>query len=49
MTFQVSDTSLTTTQVRTEALKQGVLAYVFSTVILAATINLVIGLATQGG
>lgn len=49
MTFQVSDTNLTTTQVRTEALKQGVLGYVFSTVILAATINLVIGLANQGG
>ncbi|WP_138444859.1 DUF1345 domain-containing protein [Sinomonas susongensis] len=49
MTFQVSDTNLTTTQIRTEALKQGILGYVFSTVILAATINLVIGLATQGG
>ncbi|GAB3269553.1 DUF1345 domain-containing protein [Sinomonas notoginsengisoli] len=47
MTFQVSDTNLTTPQIRTEALKQGILAYVFSTVILAATINLVIGLATQ--
>ncbi|KHL04461.1 membrane protein [Sinomonas humi] len=49
MTFQVSDTNLTTTQIRTEALKQGILGYVFSTVILAATINLVIGLATQSG
>ena len=49
MTFQVSDTNLTTTQIRTEALKQGILGYVFSTVILAATINLVIGLANQGG
>ncbi|WP_334173452.1 DUF1345 domain-containing protein [Sinomonas sp.] len=49
MTFQVSDTNLTTTQIRIEALKQGILGYVFSTVILAATINLVIGLATQSG
>lgn len=49
MTFQVSDTNLTRTQIRTEALKQGILGYVFSTVILAATINLVIGLATQSG
>ncbi|WP_249336210.1 DUF1345 domain-containing protein [Sinomonas gamaensis] len=49
MTFQVSDTNLTSTKIRTEALKQGILGYIFSTVILAATINLVIGLANQGG
>jgi len=47
MTFQVSDTNLTNPQIRTEALKQGILGYIFSTVILAATINLVIGLANQ--
>ena len=45
MTFQVSDTALTDTVVRTEALKHSLLAYVFSTLVLATTVNLVIGLA----
>jgi uncharacterized membrane protein len=45
MTYQVSDTALQNHGIRAEALKHGLLSYLFGTVILAATINLVIGLA----
>jgi uncharacterized membrane protein len=45
MTYQVSDTNLENHRIRAEALKHGLLSYLFGTVILAATINLVIGLA----
>ena len=45
MTYQVSDTDLKTHAVRSTALRQGLLSYLFGAVILAATINLVAGLA----
>jgi uncharacterized membrane protein len=45
MTFQVSDTDLTTTDVRVTALRHALLSYLFGAVILAATINLIAGLA----
>jgi uncharacterized membrane protein len=45
MTYQVSDTNLETPLIRREALKHSLLSYLFGTVILAATINLVLGLA----
>jgi uncharacterized membrane protein len=45
MTFQVSDTELTATGVRVTALRHALLSYLFGAVILAATINLVAGLA----
>jgi uncharacterized membrane protein len=45
MTFQVSDTELTAPEVRVTALRQALLSYLFGAVILAATINLVAGLA----
>ncbi|MBO1268209.1 DUF1345 domain-containing protein [Arthrobacter sp. PO-11] len=45
MTYQVSDTNLENHRIRAEALKHSLLSYLFGTVILAATINLVIGLA----
>ncbi|UVJ39566.1 DUF1345 domain-containing protein [Arthrobacter sp. CJ23] len=45
MTYQVSDTNLENHGIRAEALKHSLLSYLFGTVILAATINLVIGLA----
>ena len=45
MTYQVSDTAIRTRAIRTEALKHRILAYVFAPLLLAATINLVIGLA----
>ena len=45
MTFQVSDTALTGTEVRVTALRHALLSYLFGAVILAATINLIAGLA----
>ncbi|MFD7159806.1 DUF1345 domain-containing protein [Kribbella sp. NPDC059898] len=47
MTFQVSDTSVSTSAIRAVVLRHCLLAYVFSTVILAATINLVAGIASS--
>jgi uncharacterized membrane protein len=49
MTFQVSDTDLQTPAIRATALRQGLLAYLFGAVILAATINLISGLASGSG
>jgi uncharacterized membrane protein len=49
MTFQVSDTDLETPPIRTTALRQALLSYLFGAVILAATINLIAGLASSGG
>jgi uncharacterized membrane protein len=49
MTFQVSDTDLETQPIRTTALRQALLAYLFGAVILAATINLIAGLASSSG
>lgn len=46
MTYQVSDTNLENHRIRAEALKHGLLSYLFGTLILATTINLVIGLAS---
>jgi uncharacterized membrane protein len=44
MTFQVSDTSLTTKRVRRVALHHALLSYLFGTVIVAITVNSVAGL-----
>jgi uncharacterized membrane protein len=44
MTYQVSDTDLTTKAIRHTALRHALLSYLFGTVIIAATINLVAGL-----
>ncbi|WP_320536892.1 DUF1345 domain-containing protein [Pseudarthrobacter sp. IC2-21] len=44
MTFQVSDTALTTRTTRYTALRQALLSYVLGTIVLATTINLVAGL-----
>lgn len=45
MTYQVSDTALTTRAVRHTALRHALLSYLLGTVIIAATINLAAGLA----
>jgi uncharacterized membrane protein len=45
MTFQVSDTELTSSQLRSVALRHALLSYLFGAVILATTINLVAGLS----
>jgi uncharacterized membrane protein len=44
MTYQVSDTNLTSKEVRHTALRHALLSYLFGTVIIAATINLAAGL-----
>lgn len=44
MTYQVSDTDLTSKEVRHTALRHAMLSYLLGTVIIAATINLVAGL-----
>lgn len=46
MTYQVSDTSITTRAMRSAALRHSLLAYVFGVGILATTINLVVSLAS---
>jgi uncharacterized membrane protein len=48
MTYQVSDTSLQSTDMRSTALKHALLSYLFGAVILAAAINLVAGLGSSG-
>jgi uncharacterized membrane protein len=45
MTYQVSDTDLTTKAIRRTALRHALLSYVFGTAIIAVTINVVAGLA----
>jgi uncharacterized membrane protein len=44
MTFQVSDTAIKSSKIRSNILRQGLLAYVFGTIIVATTINAVINL-----
>ncbi len=48
MTFQVSDTSLSTRDVRRTVLKHALLSYLFGTGVLATTINLVASISTSG-
>ncbi|MHB1172622.1 MAG: DUF1345 domain-containing protein [Lacisediminihabitans sp.] len=48
MTFQVSDTNLTTPRMRATALQHGLLSFVFGSTILATTINLIAGLSSGG-
>jgi uncharacterized membrane protein len=44
MTFQVSDTDLTTTSFRRLAIRHALLSYMFGALIVAVTINLIAGL-----
>lgn len=46
MTYQVSDTDVSSRTIRAVALRHCLLSYVFGTVILATTINLVTGIVT---
>lgn len=45
MTFQISDTDLRTSEMRSLVLRHSLLSYVFGTVVVATTINLAISLA----
>lgn len=47
MTYQVSDTSVGNSAIRAIVLRHCLLSYVFGTVILATTINLVVGIVTR--
>ncbi|WP_331454264.1 DUF1345 domain-containing protein [Microbacterium mangrovi] len=49
MTFQVSDTDLRNRTIRGVVLKHMLLSYLFGSVILATTVNLVVGLSTSSG
>lgn len=46
MTYQVSDTNVSSSEIRSVVLRHTLLSYLFGTVILAATINLVAGIVT---
>jgi uncharacterized membrane protein len=46
MAYQVSDTTVTSPEIRAVVLRHTLLAYVFGAVVLASTINLVAGVAT---
>jgi len=46
MTYQISDTSLRTSQLRGVVLGHTLLSYAFGTLVLASTINVIIGLAS---
>jgi len=45
MTYQVSDTTLRSSQIRLAALRHGLQSFIFGSLILATTVNLVAGLA----
>ena len=45
MTYQVSDTEITSKAIRTAVLRHALLSYLFGTVIIAITINVIAGLA----
>lgn len=47
MTYQVSDTAVTSPAIRAVVLRHTLLSYVFGAVVLASTINLVAGIATR--
>lgn len=47
MTFQVSDTNITSHAIRVTALRHSLLSFVFGSVILASTVNLIAGLSTS--
>lgn len=45
MTFQVSDTDVQTTEIRTTILRQALTSFLFSAIIIAVTINVIAGLS----
>jgi uncharacterized membrane protein len=47
MTYQVSDTDIQSSRIRAAMLRQALLSYLFGSVILATTINLVVGLSNS--
>lgn len=47
MTYQVSDTNVSNSQIRAVALRHCLLSYLFGAVVIASTINLVAGITTR--
>jgi uncharacterized membrane protein len=47
MTYQVSDTAVTSTAIRSVALRHCLLSYVFGVAVLATSLNLVVGVITR--
>ncbi|UGB35530.1 DUF1345 domain-containing protein [Microbacterium sp. cx-55] len=47
MTYQVSDTGITSTPMRREVLRHALLSFLFGVIVLAAAINLVVALAAR--
>lgn len=45
MTFQVSDTDIQTTEIRAAALRHALLSYLFGAIILATSVNFIVGLS----
>ena len=45
MTYQVSDTTLAKTEIRATVLRQGLTSFVYNTVIIAVTVNIIAGLS----
>ena len=48
MTYQVSDTSLKTSLMRSTVIRHALMSYLFGAVILATAINLIAGLGAGG-
>jgi uncharacterized membrane protein len=46
MTYQVSDTSITSSEIRAATLRHALLSFFFGTVVIASVVNLVAGLST---
>lgn len=47
MTFQVADTTVTSTEIRATVLRQALISYLFGVVIIAVTLNVLVGLGTS--
>jgi uncharacterized membrane protein len=48
MTFQVSDTAISSRDIRASVLRQGLVSFMFLTIIIAISINVVAGLGSSG-
>jgi uncharacterized membrane protein len=47
MTYQVSDTNLTAPEIRARALRHALLSFLLGAIVLATTVNLIVGLGTS--
>lgn len=47
MTFQVSDTTVSSSEIRTNVLRQALISYLFGVVLIAITLNVLVGLGSR--